>query len=152
MYNTSTDVLRYELPKHAVFWYFINLKHFSSSFTSSASSCLFWYSSTLLNPRPHIQGRLSSASVQMLMTVHPTQAQRAPEVAEVTEVAEVSYFSRIQLPPYRLEATLLHAHYLSSSVTSAAVDSSAAGHQTAPAACNFLASLAAVASAWRVAS
>lgn len=70
----------------------------------------------------------------------------------MAEVAEVSYFSCIQLHPYRLEATLLRAHYPSSSVTSAAVDSSAAGHQTAPAACDFLASLAAVASACRVAS
>lgn len=65
------------------------------------------------------------------MTVRPTQAQRA---AEMAEVAEVSYLSCIHLPQYRLEATLLHAHYSSSSVTSAAVDSYAAD--------NFLASLA----------
>lgn len=52
------------------------------------------------------------------MTLHPTQTQRAAEVAEV---------SCIQLPPYRLEAMLLHTHYPSS----AAVDSSVAGQRTA---------------------
>lgn len=77
----------------------------------------------------------------MSMAVHPTRAQRAAVVAAVAAVAAVA-----EVTSYRLEATLLHKHYPSSSVTSAVVGSCVAGHQMAPVAYNSLASLAALAS------
>lgn len=80
------------------------------------------------------------------MAVHPTQAQRAAVVAVVAVVAAVAEVTSYRLEVYRLEATLLHKHYPSSSVTSAVVGSCVAGHQMAPVAYNSLASLAALAS------
>lgn len=66
---------------------FTNLNTFQSSASPSPpplTHALFTYCPNFLNPQPHIQARLSSASEQMSMIVHPTQAQQAAVVAEVT--------------------------------------------------------------------